>query len=53
VRGRWGRRCKQLLNDLKEMKEYWKLSEESLACTLWGTHFGRGTGPVEDGLQTE
>ena len=46
VRGRWGRRCEQLLNDLQDMKEYWKLSEEALACTLWGTHFGRGNGPV-------
>jgi hypothetical protein len=46
VRGIWGRRCKQLLNDLTEMKEYWKLSEEALACTMRGTHFGRGNGPV-------
>jgi len=28
------------------MKEYWKLSDEALACILWGTNFGRGNGPV-------
>jgi len=28
------------------MKENWKLSEEALACTLWGTHFRRYNGPV-------
>jgi hypothetical protein len=43
--GRWGRRCKQLLNDLKEQKRYWKL-KEVLDRTLWRTRFGRGYGPV-------
>jgi hypothetical protein len=46
VMGRQGRRCMQLLDDLKEMTGYWKLKEEELDCTLWRTHFGRGYGPV-------
>jgi hypothetical protein len=40
-----GRR-KQLLDDLKEKKRYWKLKEEALDHTLWRTRFGRGYGPV-------
>jgi hypothetical protein len=44
--GRRGRRCKQLLDDLKEKRRYWKLKEEALDCTLWRTRFGRGYGPV-------
>jgi hypothetical protein len=44
--GRRGRRRKQLLDDLKEKKRYWKLKEEALDCTLWRTRFGRGYGPV-------
>ena len=44
--GRQGRRCMQLLDDLKEMKGYWKLKEEELDCTLWRTPFERGYGPV-------
>jgi hypothetical protein len=35
--GRWGRRRKQLLDDLKEKREYWKLKEEALDRTLWRT----------------
>jgi hypothetical protein len=46
VTGRQGRRPKQLLDDLKKMRGYWKLTEESLDCTLWKTRFGRGYGPV-------
>jgi hypothetical protein len=34
-----GRRCKQLLDDLKEKRRYWKLKEEALDCTLWGNDF--------------
>jgi len=41
-----GGRCKQLLDNLKEMKEYWKLKEEALNHTLWRTRFGRGYGIV-------
>jgi hypothetical protein len=44
--GRRGRRRKQLLNDLKEKRRYWKLKEEALDRTLWRTSFGRGYGPV-------
>ena len=39
---RWGRRCKQLVDDLKETRRYWKLK----ALTLWRTGFGRGYEPV-------
>jgi hypothetical protein len=46
VTERRGRRCKQLLDDLKEKRRYWKLKEEALDCTLWRTCFGRGYGPV-------
>jgi hypothetical protein len=41
-----GRRRKQLLDDLKEKKRYWKLKEEALDRTLWRTRFVRGYGPV-------
>jgi hypothetical protein len=35
VRGRRGRRCKHLLDDLKEKREYWKLKEDAIGHTLW------------------
>jgi hypothetical protein len=44
--GRRRRRCKQLLDDVKEKRAYSKLKEEALARTLWRTRFGRGSGPV-------
>jgi len=44
--GRLGRRRKQLLDDLKETRGYWKLKEEALACTLWRILLGRGYGNV-------
>jgi hypothetical protein len=44
--GRRWRRRKQLLDDLKENRRYWKLKEEALDRTLWRTRFGRGYGPV-------
>jgi hypothetical protein len=40
--GRRGRRCKQLLDDLKEKRRYWKLKEEALDRVLWRIRFGRG-----------
>jgi hypothetical protein len=40
--GRWGRRRKQLLDDVKEERGYWELKEEALDRTLWRTRFGRG-----------
>jgi hypothetical protein len=43
-----GRRRKQLLDDLKEVRRYWNLKEKAQDRTLWRTHgqFGRGHGPV-------
>jgi len=35
VTERRGKRCKQLLDDLKETIGYWKLKEDTLARTLW------------------
>jgi hypothetical protein len=46
VPGRRGRRHKQLLDNLKEKKGYWKLKNETLDCTLWRTRLGRDYGPV-------
>jgi len=46
VTGRRGRRCKQLLDGLKEKRGYCKLKEEALDRTVWRTGFGRGYGPV-------
>jgi hypothetical protein len=43
---RRGRRRKQLVDDLKEKRRYWKLKEEALDRTLWRTRFVRGYGPV-------
>jgi hypothetical protein len=44
--GRWGRRCKELLDDLKEKRGHCKLKDEVLDHTTWRTHFGRGYRPV-------
>jgi hypothetical protein len=44
--GRRGIRRKQLLDDVKEKRRYWKLREEALDRTLWRTCFGRGYGLV-------
>ena len=46
VKGRRGRRRKQLLDDLKEKREYCKLKEEALYRTVWRNGFVRGCGPV-------
>jgi hypothetical protein len=40
VTGRGGKRCKELLDGLKEKIECWKLKEETLDRTLWQTGFG-------------
>jgi hypothetical protein len=42
-RGRWR---KQVLDDLKKNRRYWKLKEEAIDCTVWRTHFGKRYGPV-------
>jgi hypothetical protein len=41
-----GRRRKQMLDNLKENRRYWKLKEEALDRTLWRTRFEKGYGPV-------
>jgi len=46
VTGRQGRRCRKLLDDLKERRRYSHLKEEALDRTMWGARFGRGFGPV-------
>jgi hypothetical protein len=35
VTGRRGRRSKQLLDDLEEIRGYWKLEKEALDLTVW------------------
>jgi hypothetical protein len=44
--GRRGRRRKQLLDDLKEKRRYWKLKEDALDRTVWRTRFERGYGQL-------
>jgi hypothetical protein len=34
VMRRWGRRCKKPLDDVKEKRGCWKLTDEALDCTL-------------------
>jgi hypothetical protein len=46
VTGRRGRRCRKLLDDLKERIGYSHLKEEALDRTMWRASFGRGFGPV-------
>jgi hypothetical protein len=46
VTRRHERRRKQLLDNLKEKREYCKLKEEALDRTVWRTRFGRRYGPV-------
>jgi hypothetical protein len=46
VTGRQGRICRNLLDDLKERREYSYLKEKALDRTMWRAHFGRGFGPV-------
>ena len=46
MKGRRGRKCKQLLDDLKEERGYWKLNDEVLDRTLWRIRFEMGYGRV-------
>jgi len=46
VKGRRRRRGKQLLDDRKETRGYWKLEEDVIDRILWRTRSGRGCGPV-------
>jgi hypothetical protein len=41
VTGIQGRRRKQLPDDLKEARGYYKLKADALNCTVWRTRFGR------------
>jgi len=43
---RRGRRRKQLSDDFKGKRRYWKLKEKALFGTVWRTRFGRGSGRV-------
>jgi hypothetical protein len=45
-KARRGRRSKQLLDDLKETQQCWKLKEEVLDLTFWRIWFGRVYEPV-------
>jgi len=46
MRGTRGRRSKQILDGIKEMREYCKLKEEALDHTVCRTGFGRNCGSV-------
>ena len=46
MKGRRGRRRKQLLGDLKKKGGCWKLKDAVLDHTVSRTFFGRGYGPV-------
>jgi hypothetical protein len=41
ITGSRGRRSKQLLDNLKEKRGYWKFKEEALDRTVWRTCVGR------------
>jgi len=43
---RRGRRRKQLLNEVKEKRGCWKLTEEAIDQTLSRTGYRRGCGPA-------
>ena len=53
VTGRWERRRRQLMDDLKKKRRYRKLKEETLDRNVWRTRCGRGNGPVCLRLQNE
>jgi hypothetical protein len=44
--GRRRTRCKQLLEDVKESRRYWKWKAETPDRTVWRTRCGSGYGPV-------
>jgi hypothetical protein len=46
VTGRRERRCRKLLDDLKERRGYSHLKEEALDRSMWRAGFGRGFGLV-------
>jgi hypothetical protein len=46
VTGKRGRKCRNLLDGIKERIGYTHLKEESLDRTMWRARFGRGFGPI-------
>ena len=46
VTRRRGRRCRKLLDDLKDRRGYSHLKEEALDRTVWRNRFRGGFGPV-------
>jgi hypothetical protein len=46
VTRRKGRRCKKLLDDLKDRRGYSHLKEEALGRTVWRNRFAGGFEPV-------
>jgi hypothetical protein len=48
VTHRRGRRLNQLLDNIKEQIGHWKLKEEALDHTVWGTRVGSGFEPVKN-----
>jgi len=46
VTRRRGTGRRQLLGDLEETRENWKLKKEALDRTLWRSRFGRGDGSL-------
>jgi len=46
VMGRRGRRCEQLLGDVKEERRYCKWKGETIDRAVWRTGFGRVCEPV-------
>jgi hypothetical protein len=46
VIGKRGRRCKKLLDDLKDRRGCSHLKEEALNSTMWRNRFGGGFGTV-------
>jgi len=53
VAGRRWSRSKQIMDDLKKWRRYWKVKEEALAGTVWRTHCGEAMDLSEDGLWNE
>ena len=46
VTRRRGRRCRKMLDNLKDRRGYCHLKEEALDRTIWRHRFGGGFGPV-------
>jgi hypothetical protein len=46
VTGRCGKRLKQLLDELKDKRGYWKWKKEALDPIMWRTRFGISYRPI-------